>query len=161
MALSHGTLKNELQKGFKRPTPSARDAAQIISLAFDNYIKRAMNSGQQSYISCGGISTLRSALEKTFKSQLSSKSQVAQEISSAFNTCVKTLLTLYQHGPPDTSVSFVGFKQKNQKLFNSLTPSPDMFALEFALNIHAFVTKTIVSGAIPSSPPIPFSGPLT
>ena len=137
---------------------SPNEAANHIANSFNIYIQGIMNVGNGSFAGMPGISTLRTQLTNTFARRQASKVAIANQISQAFDNCLKTLNTVYQTKPVET-LGFSGFKSQNINLFNSFQNSGTEFGQKLAQNIDQYVKSSMITGVIPGSPSIPFTGP--
>ena len=137
---------------------SPNEAANHIANSFNIYIQGIMNVGNGSFAGMPGISTLRTQLTNTFARRQASKVAIANQVSQAFDNCLKTLNTVYQTKPVET-LGFSGFKSQNINLFNSFQNSGTEFGQKLAQNIDQYVKSSMITGVIPGSPSIPFTGP--
>lgn len=158
MALVFNNLKSQLMNRFASFNNSPNVAANHITNSFDMYIQGIMNMGNGTYAGMPGISSLRVQLTDILARRQASKVSIANQISQAFDNCLKTLNTVYQTKPVET-LGFSGFKSQNINLFNSFQNSGSEFGQKLAQNIDQYVKSSMITGVIPGSPSIPFSGP--
>ena len=151
-------LIGELEKG-----PAGNSSPQLVGLgiakAFNNYCILAMNAGGQMYTGMPGISALGSDLGEILSGISPSSALTAIKMSSAFDTCMQTFLSLFQTTivtAPALPLLQLGLLQ----LLSTPNPSATIFAQGLAKELHTYVGTCIVSGVIPGTPPVPFTGPL-
>ena len=93
-----------------------------------------------------------------FAQQLPVGAAIGSQIATALTTMALTYLSGQQIGPPVAPPSHTpGLIQ----LFSGPQPAPMAFAKELANVLDTWTKTWVVSGLIPGSPPIPFSGPLS
>ena len=93
-----------------------------------------------------------------FASQLPTGIMVGSQIATQLTTMALTYMSGQQIGPPVTPPSHVG---PLMSLFSALSPSGIKFAKDISDILDTWTKTWIVSGLIPGTPPIPFSGPLS
>ena len=93
-----------------------------------------------------------------YAQQLPAGAAVATQIASALTTMALTFLSGNQIGPPVVSPSHT---PELIQLYSGHQPSGVNFSKELANILDTWTKTWVVSGLIPGSPPIPFSGPLS
>lgn len=155
-SLQENTLINNLSNDFSEFNQSPLIAGNKIATSFNSYISTVQNVGGGGFISLSGFSTLRKDLQDVFTEQYPSGTIVGSLVATAFLNCLTTLLTLYQQGPP--SVTYSAFSTQLQTIFSDYPQSPRIFAQNFGREIHTLCSTAIISGTIPGTPPVPFTG---
>lgn len=158
MALSSGQLIGELTNEFSSLSSSSSQGAIKLVSPFNTYISSIQNVGGGAFISFTGFSTLLSNVTDIFENKYSSGQVVGQLIATEFDNAIKTIQTVYQTAPPNTAGIGI-FINDCIDIFSTLSPSSSQFAQNIGQAIHSFCTTTIITGIIPGTPPLPFSGP--
>ena len=157
MALVKATMMAELAGVFAATNPTPLKPGQDIAKAFANYLKMGMNAGgfptsnvvdAPTGIAIGGV----------FTSQLLVGPAIGTAIAGHLSTMALTFLSTNQIGPPVAAPSHT---PQLIQLFSGPQPSGMQFAKELAGILDTWTKTWVVSGLIPGSPPIPFSGPLS
>ena len=81
-------------------------------------------------------------------------------MATAFNNCLSTLITVHQIAivtAPGLPVLQAGLAQ----VLSTPAASATLFAQQLATQLNTFTLLAIVSGIIPGTPPVPFTGPLS
>ena len=84
----------------------------------------------------------------------------ALKMATAFNNCLSTLITVNQIAivtAPGLPLLQAGLTQ----VLSTPAASATMFAQQLATQLNTFTMMAIVSGIIPGTPPVPFTGPLS
>ena len=130
---------------------------QDIAKAFKNYLMMGQNAGgfpttnvvdAAAGVSIGGV----------FASQLPAGLMVGTQIASHLTTMAITYMSGQQIGPPITAPTHT---PQLMELFEKMPTFGMKFAKDLADVLDSWTKTWVVSGLIPGSPPIPFSGPLS
>jgi len=152
-----GDLINIFEKGpTGNPTPSL--VGIKTGQAYLTYCSSIMNMGGGSFSGMPGSSALGSELGNILSATSPSSALTAQKIARAFNDCLSTLLTVFQ----TTIVTAPGFGSLVPELIDLLStpkPSATLFATKFATALNNFTSAAVISGVVPGTPPVPFTGP--
>ena len=152
-----GDLINIFEKGpTGNPTPSL--VGIKTGQAYLTYCSSIINMGGGSFSGMPGSSALGSELGNILSATSQSSALTAQKIARAFNDCLSTLLTVFQ----TTIVTAPGFGSLVPELIDLLStpkPSATLFATKFATALNNFTSAAIISGVVPGTPPVPFTGP--
>jgi|TARA_B100001778_G_C18591626_1_gene632549 hypothetical protein len=152
-----GDLINIFEKGpTGNPTPSL--VGIKTGQAYLTYCSTIMNMGGGSFSGMPGSSALGSELGNILSATSPSSALTAQKIARAFNDCLSTLLTVFQ----TTIVTAPGFGSLVPELIDLLStpkPSATLFATKFATALNNFTSAAVISGVVPGTPPVPFTGP--
>ena len=157
MALIKATMMMELAGAFAAPAADPMKPGKDIAKAFKNYLKMGMNAGgfptsnvvdAPTGMTIGGV----------FAQQLPVGAAIGSQIATALTTMALTYLSGQQIGPPVVAPSHT---PQLIQLFSGPQPSSAQFAKELAGILDTWAKSWIVSGLIPGSPPIPFSGNLS
>ena len=156
MALIKSTLMMELAGYFAAPAADPMKPGKDIAKAYKNYLLMGMNAGgfpasnvvdAPTGMTIGGV----------FAQQLPVGAAIGSQIATALTTMALTFLSGQQIGPPVAAPSHT---PQLIQLFSGPQP-PGGFAKELAGILDTWTKTWVVSGLIPASPPIPFSGPLS
>ena len=157
MALVKATLQGELIATYGGHSPDPMKPGKDIAKAFKNYLMMAQNAGgfpasnvvdAPTGMTIGGV----------YAQQLPSGAAVATQIASALSTMALTFLSTNQIGPPAVSPSHT---PELIQLYSGHQSTGVSFSKELANILDTWTKTWVVSGLIPGSPPIPFSGPLS
>tara|TARA_B100000029_G_scaffold278306_1_gene272659 strand:+ start:984 stop:1475 length:492 start_codon:yes stop_codon:yes gene_type:complete len=157
MALVKATLFSELMATYGGHSPDPMKPGKDIAKAFKNYLMMGQNAGgfpasnvidAPTGLTIGGVYT----------SQLPSGAAVGTQIATALTTMAATFLSANQIGPPAVSPSHT---PELIQLYSGYGTSGVNFSKELANILDTWTKTWVVSGLIPGSPPIPFSGPLS
>ena len=162
MPLIVATLQSELVGIFDKPkgNPVPTPVAMNVAKAYMNYCSAGMNTGGFPFTAMPGSSTLGSDLDAVMSKTNASGSMTAMDMAKAFDSCLATFMSTNQ----TTIVTAPGLPILNTELvdlFSSPKPSASLFAMGFAKALNNYTMTAIVSGIIPGSPPIPFTGPIS
>ena len=157
MALIKSALKSQLMVRFMGHAADPMKPGKDIAKSFAIYLKGGMNAGgfptsnvvdAPTGMTIGGV----------FAQQLPVGASIGSQIATALTTMALTYLSGQQIGPPVTAPSHT---PQLIQLFSGPQPSGMQFAKELAGILDTWTKTWVVSGLIPGSPPIPFSGPLS
>jgi hypothetical protein len=162
MPLIVATLQTELvgildkPKGNPVPTPVAMDIAK----AYLNFCSAGIDSGGSPFVAMPGSSALGQDLDAVLSKTNAAGTIAALDMAKAFDSCLQTFKTSWQ----TTIVTAAGLgalSSELSNLFSSTKPSAMLFAQDLAKAINNFTAAAIVSGMIPGSPPVPYTGPIS
>ena len=157
MALVKATMMMELAGAFAAPAADPMKPGKDIAKAFKNYLLMGMNAGgfpasnvvdAPTGMGIGGV----------FASQLLVGAAIGSSIAGHLSTMALTFLSTNQIGPPVAAPSHT---PQLIQLFSGPQPTSLQFAKELSGILDTWTKTWVVSGLIPASPPIPFSGPLS
>ena len=161
MPLILPTLQGELINIYEKG-PSGNPAPSVVGIntakAYLNYCSTIMNMGGGSFSGMPGSSALGSELGNIFSSTSPAGALTAQKIAKAFNDCLSALITVFQTTVV-TAPGFGGLVPELIDLFSTPKPSATLFATKFATTLNNFTSAAIITGVVPGTPPVPFSGP--
>ena len=159
VATLQGELIGALEKG-----PMGNPAPPLVGIniakAYNNYCSSAMNVGAGSFTGMPGVSSLGQELGDILSATSPAGALTALKMATAFNNCLSTLLTVHQIAivtAPGLPVLQAGLTQ----VLSTPAASATMFAQQLATQLNTFTMMAIVSGSIPGTPPVPFTGPLS
>jgi hypothetical protein len=156
------TLQSELigifekSKGNPVPTPVAMDVAK----AYLNFCSAGIDSGGSPFTAMPGSSALGQDLDAVLSKTNASGAIAAMDMAKAFDSCLQTFKTAWQ----TTIVTAPGLPVLGSELvdlFSSPKASATLFAQGFAKALNNYTAAAIVSGMIPGSPPVPYTGPIS
>ena len=157
MALVKATMMMELAGAFAAPASNPMKPGKDIAKAFKNYLMMGMNAGGFPASNVVDAPT-GMAIGGVFAQQLPVGATIGTQIATALTTMALTYMSGQQIGPPIAPPSHT---PGLIKLFSGPQPTPVNFAKELADVLDTWTKTWVVSGLIPSVPPIPFSGPLS
>ena len=158
MALVKATMMMELAGTFAGSQPTPIKPGQDIAKAFANYLKMGMNAGGFPATAVGTTSAAGQAMGGVFAMQLPVGASIGTLIGSHLLSMALTFTSTNQIGPPVAAPSHT---PQLIQLFSGPQPASLQFAKELAGILDTWTKSWVVSGLIPASPPIPFSGPLS
>ena len=129
-----------------------------IAKSFEIYLKGALNAGGFPTTGIVTTSAAGMAIGAVFKMQLLVPSSIGTLVGSHLLSMALTYQSGQQIGPPVATSSHT---PQLINLFSVYQPSATAFAKELAGILDTWTKTWVVSGLIPGSPPIPFSGPLS
>jgi hypothetical protein len=157
MALVKAIMFGELVGVFGGFAPTPIKPGQDIAKAFKNYLMMGMNTG--GFPSSNVVDTPAGiAIGGVFASQMPTGIMIGSQIATHLTTMALTYLSGQQIGPPVTPPTHTA---DLMSLFSDLPPSGIKFAKNLSDILDTWTKTWTVSGLIPGSPPIPFSGPLS
>ena len=157
MPLVKATMMMELAGTFAASNPTPIKPGQDIAKAFANYLKMGMNAG--GFPTSNVVDAAAGAgIGGVFAQQLPVGAAIGSQIATQLTTMALTYLSGQQIGPPITAPTHL---PGLIKLFSGPQPTGMNFAKELADILDKWTKTWVVSGLIPSAPPIPFSGPLS
>ena len=157
MALVKAVLQGELIATYGGHSPDPMKPGKDIAKAFKNYLMMAQNAG--GFPASNVVDTPTGMrIGGVYAQQLPSGAAVATQIASALSTMALTFLSTNQIGPPAVSPSHT---PELIQLYSGHQSTGVSFSKELANILDTWTKTWVVSGLIPGSPPIPFSGPLS
>ena len=151
-----GDLINIFEKGPQETPPSL--VGIKTGQAYLTYCSSIINMGGGSFLEMLDQVHWVQNWEIFCLQQVHLLSLTAQKIARAFNDCLSTLLTVFQ----TTIVTAPGFGSLVPELidlFSTPKPSATLFATKFATALNNFTSAAVISGVVPGTPPVPFTGP--
>ena len=163
MPLVIPTLQSELVGIYetgKKGNPDPDKVAKRTAQAYLTFVTPAIDAGGSPFSAMRG----KDALEKDLISILSkanpSSAMTAQKMATAFVNCLLTFKTVWQT-VINTNPGARLFSQDLTDLLSKPQPTATAFAMKFGSAIGNFTGLAIVTGIIPGSPPVPYTGPLS
>ena len=163
MPLVSATFQGELIGIFEvgpGGNPSGKLVGMDISKAYMNYVSMGMNTGGFPFSAMPGVSGLGSALGDILDKESPSGALTAQKIAKEFDSCLATFMSVNQTAIV-TTAGLGGLISELIDLLSKANPSATMFCQGLATAVNNHAMSAIVSGIIPGSPPIPFTGPIS
>ena len=158
MALVKATMMMELAGAFASPAANPMKPGKDIAKAFKNYLMMGMNAGGFPASAVSGTQPAGMGIGGVFAQQLPVGAAIGSQIATQLTTMALTFMSGQQIGPPVTAPSHT---PQLIQLFSGPQPTPLQFAKELSGILDTWTKTWVVSGLIPGSPPIPFSGPLS
>ena len=158
MALVKATLMMELAGYFAAYASDPMKPGKDIAKAYKNYLLMGMNTGGFPASAVSGAQPAGIGMGGVFAQQLPVGAAIGTQIASQLTTMALTFLSGQQIGPPVVAPSHT---PQLIQLFSGPQPTSLQFAKELAGILDTWTKTWVVSGLIPGSPPIPFSGPLS
>ena len=163
MPLVSATFQAELVGIFEAGpsgNPSGKLVGMDISKAYMNYCSAGMNTGGFPFSAMPGVSGLGSALGDILDGKSKSGALTAQKMAKEFDSCLATFMSVNQIAIV-TTAGLPGLISELVDLLSKANPSATMFCQGLATAVNNHAMSAIVSGIIPGSPPIPFTGPIS
>ena len=157
MALVKATMMAELAGKFATAAPDPMKPGKDIAKAYKNYLMMGMNAGGFPTATLVEAPT-GMGIGAVFAQQLPIGAAIGSQIAVQLTTMALTYMSGQQIGPPIASPSHT---PQLIKLFSMHMATPLDFAKELSSILDTWTKTWVVSGLIPSVPPIPFSGPLS
>ena len=157
MALIRSMLQNELGMHFAKNPLSGIPQGQNIAKSFKNYLSSAQNMGGFPF-STVMTEPFGIQMGQIFEGKLPVGVSIAQALASQLSSMALTFLSGQQIGPPVTPPTHL---PQLMILFNAYAPSPMDFGRSLGGLMDDWTKTWVVSGLIPGTPPVPFSGPLS
>ena len=166
MALVEQALKSELtsiyEKG-KKGNLSPQMLGVKTAKAYLSYMQNAQNVIGYTFTGMTGAADLGQELGKLYSTvPTMSGEKMAREMSKAFDKCIATLLTTNQTTIVSTAFGPLCYTHLNIAFGKPARTSTD-YAKNVAKALHLSTTAPaiILSGIVPGTPPVPFSGPIS
>jgi len=163
MPLISATFQAELVGIFEVGPDGNKSGKKVgidVSKAYMNYISAGMNPAGFPFSAMPGTSALGSALGDILDKESPSGALTAQKMAKEFGSCLQTFLSVNQT-TIITTAGLPGLISELVDLLSKANPSATMFCQGFATAVNNHAMSAIVSGIIPGSPPIPFTGPIS
>ena len=107
-----------------------------------------------------GVIDLGQKLGDAFSTEKGVSTSQGYVIARAFNSCLHTYKTTYQI-VISTAPGFPAMMNGLAELFSTPNLTSTLFAQKFATQVSLFTSVAIITGMVPGTPPIPFSGPIS
>ena len=163
MPLILPSLQTELidiySKGKKgNPFPAA--IGHKTGKAYMNYVSAGMNAGGQPFTGMPGAVTLGGDLAEIYSKTSPSGQITALKMATAFDKCLQTFLSVFQTTIV-TAPGLPGLQSELIDLFSAPKGHTSLFCMAYARALNTYTLSAIVSGVIPDTPGIPFTGPIS
>ena len=163
MPLIMPSLQSELidiySKG-KKGNPAPKLVATKTAQAYFNYVSAGMNAGGQAFTAMPGSSALGQELGDILSTTSPAGNLTAMKMAKAFDTCLQTFLSVFQTTIV-TAPGLPGLQTELIDVFGSPKPSTTLFCMAYAKALNNYTLSAIVSGVIPDTPGVPFTGPIS
>ncbi len=156
MALVPSTIKSELSLMFSEHPVMGLTPGQNVAKATKNYLSMSTNGGGFPFTTVMN-EPFGMNMGKIFEGKLPVGVTIGQAIGTELMNMAQTYMSGSQLGPPVTAPTHI---PQLMQLFNSYAPSPMDFGRSLGGIISDWIGTWVVSGLIPGTPPVPFSGPL-
>ena len=162
MPLIVATLQSELIGILEKPNgnPAPVTVGMDIAKAYLNFCSAGMNVGGFPFTAMPGSTALGTELGNILGKTNASGQLAAMDMAKAFDQCLQTFISTNQ----TTIVTAPGLPVLGSELvdlFSSPKASATLFAQGFAKALNNYTAAAIVSGMIPGSPPVPYTGPIS
>ena len=157
MALVRSMLQNEVGMMFSEHPAMGITPGQNLVKAYKNYLSSAQNAGGFPF-STVMTEPFGSAIGQIFQGKLPVTMTIGQALAQQLSSMALTFMSGQQIGPPVTPPSHL---PQLMTLFNAYAPSPMDFGRHLGGIMDDWTKTWVVSGLIPGTPPVPFSGPLS
>ena len=163
MPLVVSTLQSELvsiyTSGGDKGNPDPKKVGRDVAGAYFNYVSAGVDSGGSSFAGMPGKATLGHKLGGIYDKESTSGELHAQDMAKEFDACLQTFKTAWQTVIVTTAGTMPLFSGLNG-IFSSPNSDKAMFARKFGMELANFTMMAMVSGLIPGSPPVPYTGPI-
>ena len=163
MPLVVSTLQSELvsiyTSGGDKGNPDPKKVGRDVAGAYFNYVSAGVDSGGSSFAAMPGKDTLGQKLGGIYGKEYTSGLLHAQDMAKEFDACLQTFKTAWQTVIVTTAGTMPLFSGLNG-IFSSPNSDKAMFARKFGMELANFTMMAMVSGLIPGSPPVPYTGPI-
>ena len=156
MALVPSIIKNELGMMFVEHPVMGLTPGQNVAKATKNYLSMSMNGGGFPFTTVMN-EPFGMNMGQIFEGKLPVGVTIGQAIGTELMNMAQTYMSGQQIGPPVTAPTHI---PQLMQLFNAYAPSPMDFGRHLGGIISDWIGTWVVSGLIPGTPPVPFSGPL-
>ena len=140
--------------------PSGKLVGLDISKAYMNYISAGMNAAGFPFSAMPGVSQLGSALGDILDKSSKTHATTAQKMATEFDSCLATFVSVNQIAIV-TTAGLPGLISELMDLLGKANDTATIFCQGLATAVNNHAMSAIVSGIIPSVPPIPFTGPIS
>ena len=163
MPLVVSALQSELvsiyTSGGDKGNPDPKKVGRDVAGAYFNYVSAGVDSGGSSFAAMPGKDTLGQKLGGIYGKEYTSGLLHAQDMAKEFDACLQTFKTAWQTVIVTTAGTMPLFSGLNG-IFSSPNSDKAMFARKFGMELANFTMMAMVSGLIPGSPPVPYTGPI-
>ena len=163
MPLVVSTLQSELvsiyTSGGDKGNPDPKKVGRDVAGAYFNYVSAGVDSGGSSFAGMPGKDTLGQKLGGIYGKEYTSGLLHAQDMAKEFDACLQTFKTSWSTAIVTTAGTMPLFTGLNG-IFSSPNSDRAMFARKFGMELANFTMMAIVTGLIPGSPPVPYTGPI-
>ena len=139
------------------PQPSGAITAQTIMTAFNTYALAAQNVMGLPTLAMPGFSGGMSSLQAAMSAPVPSGAIAATNIATAINTAWMSLQTQFQTGP--LVANMASLQQQLSASMTAPVPSGQIFIMNLVSAVHTYCMTSTITGVIPGTPPVPFTGP--
>ena len=154
-----GELVGIYTSGGDSGNPDPKKVGRDVAGAYFNYVSAGVDSGGSPFMAMTGKDSLGQELGGIYDKEYTSGLLHAQDMAKAFDNCLQTFRTSWSHTivtTPGTAPFFAGLNG----IFSSPNSDRAMFARKFGMELANFTMMAMVSGLIPGSPPVPYTGPI-
>ena len=156
MALVPSIIKNELGIMFMEHPAMGLKPGQNIAKATKNYLSMSQNTAGFAFNTVMN-EPYGMNMGRIFEGKLPAGLTIGQALGAELTAMAMTYMSTAQIGPPVTAPTHI---PQLMQLFNAYAPSPMDFGRSLGGIIADWIGTWVVSGLIPGTPPVPFSGPL-
>ena len=163
MPLISATFQSELVGIFDVGPDGNKSGKKVgidVSKAYMNYCSAGMNPAGFPFSAMPGTSALGSNLGDILDTTSKSGALTAQKMAKEFDSCLATFMSVNQISIV-TTAGLGPLISELSDLLGKANASATLFCQGFATAVNNHAMATIVSGMIPSAPPIPFTGPIS
>ena len=163
MPLISATFQSELVGIFEVGPSGNKSGKKVgidISKAYMNYCSAGLNAGGFPFTAMPGTSQLGKGLGDILDATSKSGAITAQKMATEFDSCLATFVSVNQISIV-TTAGLPGLISELVDLLTKANPSATIFCQGLATAVNNHAMSAIVSGIIPSVPPIPFTGPIS
>ena len=163
MPLISATFQSELIGIFDVGPDGNKSGKKVgidISKAYMNYCSAGMNAAGFPFSAMPGTSALGSALGDILDKESPSGALTAQKMAKEFDSCLATFMSVNQT-TIITTAGLGGLISELVDLLSKANASATLFCQGLATAVNNHAMAAIVSGMIPGTPPIPFTGPIS
>lgn len=139
------------------PSASGALTAQTIMMAFQTYALAAQNSMGLPTLAMPAFSGGLSSLQGAMATPVPSGAIFALNLATAINTAWMSLQTQFQTAP--VVANMASLQQSLNPVCAVPVPSGQQFIMGLVQAVHTYCMTSTITGVIPGSPPIPFTGP--
>ena len=157
MALVPSTLQSALSP-MEAPVPSGSITALTIMNAFQAYALPATNmAGFPVTVGMPAWPAALTQLQTAMSAPVPAPSIFVMNLTSAIHMAWSSLQTLFQISPVVAIPT--NLSGPLEGICAAPSPSATVFISGFTTAVHGYCMSSIITGVIPGTPPIPFSGP--
>ena len=163
MPLVSATFQSELIGIFDVGPDGNKSGKKVgidVSKAYMNYCSAGMNAAGFPFSAMPGVSALGSALGDILDKESPSSALTAQKMAKEFDSCLATFMSVNQISIV-TTAGLGPLISELVDLLGKANASASLFCQGLATAVNNHAMAAIVSGMIPGTPPIPFTGPIS